>query len=118
MGYDATECLAALALDIVRQGIVPALHNHIEPGIAPCGWWKGLGQVFPSVLITAGEYEGSVDPIQKTGAVIAEEVKDMMMFVLPRGVHEDFIDVFASDEGGGGDDYKLIVSWLSARLKL
>ncbi|KAF8489444.1 alpha/beta-hydrolase [Russula emetica] len=104
--------------DFVRQGIVPALHNHLEPGIAPLGWWKGLGQVFPRVLITAGEHEGIVDPIQRIGAVIAEEVKDTTVFVLPGGVHEDFIEAFASGEGESGDDYKLVVSWLSASLKL
>jgi acetyl esterase/lipase len=104
--------------DTVRQGIVPALHNHLEPGIAPDGWWKGLGGVFPRVLITAGEYEGIVDSIQRTGAVIAEEVKDTTLFVLPGGVHEDFIEAFASGEGEKGDDYKLVVSWLSASLKL
>jgi acetyl esterase/lipase len=104
--------------NIVRQGIVPALHNHLEPGIAPGGWWKGLGGVFSRVLITAGEHEGIVDPIQRTGAVIAEEVKDTTVFVLPGGVHEDFIGAFAAGEGGRGDDYKLIVSWLSASLKL
>ena len=104
--------------DIVRQGIVPALHNHLEPGIAPSGWWKGLGRVFPRVLITAGEHEGIIDPIQKTGAVIAEEVKDTTVFVLPGGVHEDFIEAFGSGEGESGDDYKLVVSWLSASLEL
>ena len=104
--------------DTVRQGIVPALHNHLEPGIAPDGWWKGLGGLFPRVLITAGEYEGIVDSIQRTGAVIAEEVKDTTLFVLPGGIHEDFIEAFASGEGEKGDDYKLVVSWLSASLDL
>ena len=104
--------------DVVRPGIAPALRNHLEPGIAPRSWWKGLGRVFLHVLITAGEYEGAIDPIQKTGAVIAEEVKDTTIFVLPGGVHEDFIGAFAAGEGGGGDDYKLVVSWMSASLKL
>jgi acetyl esterase/lipase len=104
--------------EIVRQGIVPALRNHLEPGIAPDGWWKGLGRVFPRVLITAGEYECVVDSIQKTGAVIAEEVKDTTVFVLPGGVHEDFIEAFASGEGERGEDYKLVVSWLSESLDL
>jgi acetyl esterase/lipase len=104
--------------EVVRQGIVPALHNHLEPGIAPRGWWEGLGRVFPRVLITAGEYEGIVDPIQRTGAAIAEEVEDTTVFVLPGGVHVDFVEAFASGEGESGDDYKLVVSWLSASLKL
>ena len=104
--------------DIVRPGIVPELHNHLEPGIAPRDWWKGLGRVFPRVLITAGEHECIVDPIEKTGAVIAEEVKDTTVFVLPGGIHEDFIEAFGSGEGGSGDDYKLVVSWLSESLKL
>ena len=104
--------------DIVRQGIVPELHNHLEPGIVPPGWWKGLGGIFPRILITAGEYECIGDQIQKTGAAIAEEVKDTTVFVLPGGVHEDFIEAFASGEGERGDDYKLVVSWLSASLKL
>jgi acetyl esterase/lipase len=107
-----------LCADTVRPGIVPALHDHLEPGIAPDGWWKGLGRVFPRVLITAGEYECIVDSIQRTGAVVAEEVKDTKVFVLPGGVHDDFIEAFASGEGGEGDDYKLVVSWLSASLKL
>jgi len=104
--------------DIIRQVVVPALHHHLEPGIAPHGWWKGLGRVFPRVLITAGEYEGSVDQIQRTAEAIAEEVKDTTLFVLPGGVHEDFIQAFVSGEGGRGDDYKLVVSWLSASLEL
>ena len=104
--------------DIVRPGIVPELHNHLEPGIAPRSWWKGLGRVFPRVLITAGEHEGIVDSIQKTGTVIAKEVKDTTVFVLPGGIHEDFIDAFAVGEGERGDDYKLVVSWLSESLKL
>jgi acetyl esterase/lipase len=104
--------------DIIRQGIVPALRHHLEPGIAPRGWWNGLGRVFPRVLITAGEYEGSIDQIEKTAAAIAEEVQDTTVFVLPGGVHEDFIDAFATGEGGRGDDYKLVVSWLSTNLKL
>ncbi len=104
--------------DIVREGIVPELHHHLEPGIAPRGWWKGLGRIFPRVLITAGEYEGIVDPIQRTAAVIAEEVKDTTVFILPGGVHEDFIEAFGSGEGGRGDDYKIVVSWLSTGLKL
>jgi len=104
--------------DIVRQDITPALHHHLEPGIAPHGWWKGLGRVFPRILITAGEYECIVDPIQRTAEAIAEEVKDTTVFVLPGGVHEDFIEAFASGEGGRGDDYKVVVSWLSASLKL
>ncbi len=74
--------------------------------------------MFPRILITAGEYECIVDPIQRTAEAIAEEVKDTTVFVLPGGVHEDFIEAFASGEGGRGDDYKVVVSWLSASLKL
>ena len=74
--------------------------------------------MFPRVLITAGEYEGSVDQIQRTAEAITEEVKDTTLFVLPGGVHEDFIQAFVSGEGGRGDDYKLVVSWLSASLEL
>jgi hypothetical protein len=40
-----------------------------------------------------------VDQIQRMAAVIAEQVQDMTMFVLPGGVHEDFIDAFPSGEG-------------------
>jgi hypothetical protein len=57
------------------------------------------------MLITAGEYEGLVDSIQRTTAGIAEEVKDATVFIFPGGVHEDFIGAFASGEGGTGDDY-------------
>jgi hypothetical protein len=51
-------------------------------------------------------------------AVIAEQVQDTTVFILPGGVHEDFIDAYASGEGERGDDYKIVVSWLSASLKL
>jgi len=107
-----------LFADIVRQGITPALHQHLEPGITPPGWWNGLGRVFPRVLITAGEHEGLVDQIQRMAAVIAEQVQDTTVFILPGGVHEDFIDAYASGEGERGDDYKVVVSWLSASLRL
>ena len=107
-----------ICADAAREGITPALHNYLEPGIAPRDWWKGLRRVFPRVLITAGEYEGIIDQIQRIGEVIAEEVKDTTVFVLPGGVHEDFMLSFESEEGARGDDYKLVVSWLSASLKL
>jgi hypothetical protein len=68
------------------------------------------------VLVTAGEYEIPIDQIQITAAAIAEEVRDTTVFVLPGGVHEDFMNAFASGEGGSGDDYKLVVSWLSTTL--
>jgi hypothetical protein len=39
--------------------------------------------------------------------VIAEEVKGSTVFVLPGGVHEDFIEAFASGEDERRDEYKL-----------
>ena len=104
--------------DIVLQGVTPELRHYFEPGLTPRGWWSGLGRVFPRVLITAGEYEVMVDQIQRMAAVIAEQVQDTTTFVLPGGVHEDFIDAFPSGEGESGDDYKIVVSWVSASLKL
>ena len=94
-----------------------------EPESTMRDWWEGLGRpgVFPRVLITAEENEGIVDPIQRFGAAIVEEVKDTTMFKFRlawRRIHEDFIDAFASGKGERGDDYKLVVSWLSASLKL
>ena len=102
-----------LLADAVRPGVTPALRCHFEPSLAPRDWWAGLGRIFPRVLVTAGEYEMPIDQIQATAASISEEVRDTTVFVLPGGVHEDFIDAFASGEGGRGDDYKLVVSWLS-----
>ena len=58
------------------------------------------------------------DHIQACAAAISEEVRDTTVFVLPGGVHEDFMNAFASGEGGRGDDYKLVVSWLSETLNL
>ena len=102
----------------LRPGIAPALRYYFEPCTVPQDWWKGLRSVFPRVLVTAGEYEIPVDQIQMTAAAIAEEVRDTSVFVLPGGVHEDFMNAFASGEGGSGDDYKLVVSWLSTTLNL
>ena len=104
--------------DAVQPGVTHALRCHFEPGLAPRDWWTGFGGVFSRVLVTAGEHEMPIDQIQASAAVIAEEVQDTTMFVLPGGVHDDFIDAFASGEGGRGDDYKLVVSWLSKILNL
>lgn len=104
--------------DAVRPGITRALHHHLEPGLAPRGWWAGLERVYPRVLVTAGEHEAPVDQIRTAAAAIGEEVRDTTVFVLPGGVHEDFIEAFGSGEGGRGEDYKLVVSWLSETLNL
>ena len=107
-----------LFADAVRPGISPALRCHLEPSLAPPGWWSGLGVVFPRVLITGGEHEGIIDPILTIAAAISEEVPDTTVFVLPGGVHGDFVEAFGSGEGGRGDDYKCVVSWVSKTLKL
>jgi len=107
-----------LLADAVRPGITPALRYYVEPVLAPRGWWTGLGRVFPRVLVTAGEHKMPLDQIQACATAISKEVQDTTVFVLPGGVHEDFIDAFASGEGGRGDDYKLVVSWLSKTLGL
>ena len=107
-----------LLADAVQPGITRTLRCHFEPGVAPRDWWTGFGRVFPRVLVTAGEHEALIDQIHPTAAVIAEEVKDTTVFVLPGGVHEDLIEAFGSGEGGRGDDYKLVVSWLSTTLNL
>ena len=104
--------------ETIRALIPPALRYYFEPCFAPRGWWTGLGRVFPRVLVTAGEYEIPLDPIQASAAAISEEVRDTTVFVLPGGVHEDFMNAFASGEGGRGDDYKLVVSWLSETFNL
>ena len=110
--------LYQLLADAVRPGVTHALRYHFEPGLAPRDWWTGFGRVFPRVLVTAGEHEMPLDQIQASAAAISEEVQDTTVFVLPGGVHEDFIDAFASGEGGRGDDYKLVASWLSKTLGL
>ena len=116
------DCIPAsgykLFSDAVRPGITPALRYYVGPASAPQGWWTGLGRFFPRVLVTAGEYEMPLDRIQAFARAISEDVQDTTVFVQPGGVHEDFIDAFASGEGGRGDDYKLVVSWLSETLNL
>jgi acetyl esterase/lipase len=105
--------------DAVRPGITDETRQHLEPGVAPRGWWNGLERVFSRVLVTAGEHEALIDQIQAAAAAITEDgVKDTTVFVQPRGVHEDFILAFAVGEGGIGDDYKIVVSWVSETLKL
>jgi acetyl esterase/lipase len=104
--------------DAVQPGVTHALRYHFEPGLAPRDWWTGFGRVFSRVLVTAGEHEMPIDQIQAIAAVITEEEQDTSVFVLPGGVHDDFIDAFASGEGGRGDDYKLVVSWVSKTLNL
>jgi acetyl esterase/lipase len=111
-------CTYRLFADSVRPGIPPALRCHLEPGLAPGGWWSGLGSVFSRVLVTGGEHEGPIDPILTTAAAISEEVRDTTMFVLPGGVHDDLIEAFSSGEGGRGDDYKLLASWASKTFNL
>jgi hypothetical protein len=55
------------------------------------------------------QHEVFIDQIRPTSAAIAEEVKDTMEFVLPGGVHEDFIEALRLGEGGKGDDRKLVL---------
>ncbi|KAH9959257.1 Alpha/Beta hydrolase protein [Russula dissimulans] len=108
-----------LLRDMTQPGVTPALRHHIEPGRTPQGWWADLERVFPRVLITAGEHEALVDQIRAAAATIAECVQDTTVFVLPGGLHEDFIIAFsASEDDRRGDDYKLLVSWVSEALKL
>jgi len=64
------------------------------------------------------EHEDFIDPILITAAAISEEVPDTTVFVLPGGVHEDFIEAFGSGEGGRGADYNAVVSWVSKTLQL
>ena len=71
-----------------------------------------------SCKIVGPRDEMFIDQIHPTSVAIAEEVKDTMVFFLPGGVHEDLIEAFGSGEGGRGDDYKLVVSWLSTTLNL
>jgi len=104
--------------DTIQQCIPPALRCYIGPRLAPRGWWTGLGRVFPRVLVTAGEHKVPTGHIQACAAAISEEVRDTTVFVLPEGVHENFMNAFASGEGGRGDDYKLVVSWLLETLDL
>jgi len=93
-----------LFADAVKPGVSPALHFHFEPGLAPSGWWSGLGRIFPRVLVTGGEHEGLIDPILTTAAAISEEVQDTTVFVLPGGVHEDLIRRVKVGEG-------MTISW-------
>ena len=51
--------------------------------------------------------------ILTTAAAIAEEVRYTTVFVLPGGVHEDFIEAFELGEGTRRDGYTLMVLWLS-----
>jgi len=51
--------------------------------------------------------------ILTTAVVIAKEVRYTTVFVLPGGVHEDFIEAFELGEGTRRDGYTLVVSWLS-----
>jgi len=104
--------------EAVQPGVTPELRHHIEPALAPQGWWADLGRVFPRVLITAGEHETLIDQINTTATAITKCVQDTTVFVLPGGLHEDFISAFGALEGGRGDDYKLVVSWVSETLKL
>jgi acetyl esterase/lipase len=110
--------LYQLFADAVKPGVSPVLRFHFEPGLAPHGWWSGLGRISSRVLVTGGEHEGFIDPILNTAAVISEEVQDTTVFVLPGGVHEDLIEAFSSGEGGRGADYNAVVLWVSKTLKL
>ena len=112
-------CIYQLAEAAVRPGVTPALQHHLEPGLAPRGWWNGLDRIFGRVFITAGEHEALIDQIQAAAVAINEDgVSDTTMFALAGGVHEDFVEAFGSGEGGRGVDYKITVSWVSGALRL
>ncbi|KAF8269037.1 alpha/beta-hydrolase [Lactarius quietus] len=112
-------CTYRLFVDCVMPGVAPELRAHLEPARATaCGRWDGMGRVARRVLVIAGEYEGLIDTIEETASVIAKEVRDTTVFVLPEGVHDDLIQAFGAGEGREGEDYKLIVSWAAKTLEL
>lgn len=111
-------CTYRLFIDTVLLGVPPELRAHLEPAFATAqGRWRGMGSVAGSVLVVAGEYEGLLDTIEETARAIAEEVQDTTVFVLPGGVHDDFLSAFGAGEGREGEDYRLIVSWVEKTLE-
>jgi len=65
-----------------------------------------------------GAVRALIDPIEATVEVIAKEVQDTTVFVLPGGMHDDLILAFGAGEGKEGEDYRVIVSWMANTLDL
>jgi acetyl esterase/lipase len=68
----AFECVVSLA----RVGITPDLRHYGEPLLAPPGWWQGLDDIDPRILITAGAHECPFDQVMETSTVITHYVRD------------------------------------------
>ncbi|KAI9447585.1 hypothetical protein H4582DRAFT_2137212 [Lactarius indigo] len=116
---DAPSYTRNAARDVLPLCMGDELRAHPEPAFAAAsGWWRGLGRVTEPVLVVAGEHEALLDRIEETARVIAEEVQDTTVFILPRGVHDDLISAFGVGEGREGEAYRLVVSWVAKTLEL
>lgn len=98
--------------DLVKKGVTPELQHYSEPISAPPGWLKGLDNVYPRFLITAGEEECPLDQTIETKAILSRYVRDTELVIEPGLAHGEVIIRFATNEGEVGGDWDAIVAFL------
>ena len=100
-------------VSLARVGITSELRHYGEPLLAPPGWWKGLDDIYPRILITAGAHECPFDQVMETSMVISHYVQDTTTVVELGVAHGEVVFKFGTSEGRLGKDYEAIISFLS-----
>ncbi|THH09143.1 hypothetical protein EW146_g8773 [Bondarzewia mesenterica] len=116
--YDTTNTATLNYLaDLVRPGIKPEQRSYFEPRAADETWWKGLDNVFPRILNTAGEVECLRDPIVQFGEILKKHVADTTNVLEKGALHEDVLRDFAAGQGKESATYRLDIEWISETFK-
>jgi acetyl esterase/lipase len=102
--------------DLAKKGVAPELQHYSEPISAPADWLKGMDNVYPRILLTAGEEECPVDQAIQTKTILSRYVRDTELVIEPGSVHGEVLIRFATNEGGVGGDWDTIVAFLSKSL--
>lgn len=100
--------------DLATPGIPAGQEQWFEPVKSDEAWWNGLDGKVKRVMSTAGEIECLKDPIEEFSMTrLKPNVKDFSWQVEKNGLHIDFLCDFQVKEGGKGEPYRNVISWLT-----
>lgn len=100
--------------DLATPGIPTGQEQWFEPIKSDEAWWHGLDGKVKRVMSTAGEVECLKDPIEEFSmSRLKPNVKDFSWLVEKNGVHIDFLCDFQVKQGGKGEAYGKVISWLN-----
>lgn len=108
------QCTLDYMAGLVTPGVPPGQEQWFEPIKSDETWWHGLDGKVRRVMCTIGEVECLKDPIEEFSMTrLKPNVKDFSWLVEKNGVHIDFLCDFQVREGGRGEPYWRVISWLT-----